>query len=115
MKHVAMVKSITNVLVCSSLPLMLCAQASHAGSVSYYQCREDYCTYSYTLKKDGTHEFRGQCIYDDNEPVAAKYQTCDAVKSVTCTLPFNFANYESCSCTNWSPTQKKTVEFNVSC
>jgi hypothetical protein len=94
------------------------AQAPHEkqnnpplGGSNTYNCKEKECTHSHNIGEWHTFEFKGQC--DGFQPKSQKCQSGNG--NVTCTITENFANYDSCSCTNWDVVKKHKGKVTIDC
>ncbi len=97
-------------ILCGALSVL--AGEAVASEVVSLNCAEGECKFSEELAPDQTHEYRGFCAGEKPNDFD---MDCHAVKGTTCTAPFPVSNYRSCSCTNWDPTQRKSVTIDLEC
>lgn len=77
---------------------------------------ETDCTYSWTLGKLATKEFRGKCSGSTaSYPPRPEMFFSNKPKHMTCTVEWKDNKYTSRSCTNWSATKKQSVSIRLSC
>ncbi len=104
---------ISTFILCSTLSVL--AGEAVAGEVVHLNCEKGECQFSEELGPDQTHEYRGTCSGEKSKDDYS--MACHPVKSTTCTGPLwsPFGYYYSCTCTNWSPTERKNVTIDILC
>lgn len=85
-----------------------------ASTYKYWKCDSTNCTYSWTLGKLATKEFRGQCTGDGYDGFPS-ITVSNKGKHTTCTIQTVWQDYKTRSCTNWSATKKDTINIHFAC
>ncbi len=103
---------ISTLVFCGTLSLL--AGPAVAKAIVGLHCEEGTCKYTQELGPDQTKEFEGHCAGEESSEFK---MICHAVKGTTCTVAgvSPLAQYWTCTCTNWDPTQRKNVTIDVEC
>lgn len=97
--------------------LSLVTGPAAAKQVEKLHC-SDKCTFTEEQGPDQTKEYRGFCDGTEEMSVANSKLKCSPSKNMTCTVSFlidTVTEYWSCSCTNWSPSQRRNATVTLTC
>jgi len=115
-------KNLIGFVFVAAAALVAAPQSAQSATYESYHCtctapegENCSCSYSYTLGKLATKEFRGYCddIGGDNPVPDLKIH--DLNKGNTCTIELAVGDYRSRSCTNWSLTRSDSIDIEVVC
>lgn len=76
------------------------------------------CSYSYTLGKSITQEFRGTCSKMDQDGVWPDIDISNRDGGTSCTIQLHISgspDYTTKSCTNWDPFSRDSITIKLKC
>ncbi len=102
-------KSLIGTLVfCGALSVLAGDAVAHVDLA----CTVEKCKFSEELGPSTTKKFQAYCQGEKGYDFT---MVCHPVKGTTCTPAVSVTNYWSCTCTNWSATERKTVTIDILC